>query len=79
MPKQSLDSYFACRMSEKNMPYSEEDIWKHISDLLEEIHQMKSFLHQDAWSTIVYKLEQIEKELDILMTLFQQKSDKKYF
>ncbi len=64
-------------MSEKDLFCREEDVWKRIVGLLEEIHQIKSFLHQNTWDAILYKLDQVEKELEILMMLYRSDSDKK--
>lgn len=52
------------------------DFRQNISDMLEEIDRMKSYLHQSSWDLILSKLEQMEKELEILMTLFQESKGK---
>lgn len=63
-------------MNAENKFHLDADFRQNISDMLEEIDRMKSYLHQSSWDLILSKLEQMEKELEILMTLFQESKGK---
>lgn len=57
--------------------HTEAELWTQVLSLSRELQECKEQMHPGTLDRITYKIEGIEKELDILLDILREKDDKK--
>lgn len=56
--------------------FTEDELSKQIANLSRKIKGIKFSFHSNPWEDVITKIEEIEKELELLLTFLQMKADK---